>query len=117
MLIQGPASHPSLCRLSGVASKTLGRSTGEKLKGRPPNSDKNFKLVNKKTSPKTKGVTKKVGRPKTDDQNAEKSLLVGNAGKTDLAARRVSTRSKKPGELLHHPLLQIDCPGHIFVTL
>jgi hypothetical protein len=77
-------------------SKKLGKTSGEKLKGRPPNPNKNSKLVNKKTSPKQKGVTKKVGRPKLEDQNPDKGAVLG-AGKTDLAARRVSTRSKKPG--------------------
>lgn len=91
------------CRLleKTVTSKKLGRISGEKLKGRPPNSNKNSKLVNKKTSPKTKGVTKKVGRPKVEDQNGDKGgggLATGApTGKGDLAGRRVSTRSKKPG--------------------
>ena len=68
------------------------------MKSRPaPNlQNKNSKLVqSKKTSPKTKGVTKKVGRPKLEDQNADKGA---GAGKGDLAGRRVSTRSKKPGK-------------------
>ena len=79
-----------------ASSRKLNRSSGEKLKGRPPNLNKNSKLVNKKTSPKSKGVTKKVGRPKLEDQNADKATG-GGATKGDLAGRRVSTRSKKPG--------------------
>ena len=70
------------------------------MKSRPaPNlQNKNSKLVqSKKTSPKTKGVTKKVGRPKLEDQNADKATTGGGATKGDLAGRRVSTRSKKPG--------------------
>ena len=87
------------CRLSEklASSRKLNRSSGEKLKGRPPNLNKNSKLVNKKTSPKSKGVTKKVGRPKLEDQNADKATTGGGATKGDLAGRRVSTRSKKPG--------------------
>ena len=78
------------------------------MKGRPASNlqNKNSKLVltSKKTSPKTKGVTKKVGRPKLEDQNADKGGGVGAGVKGDLAGRRVSTRSKKPGERLinHH---------------
>ena len=85
------------CRLAEkmTSSRKLNRGAGEKLKGRPPNLNKNSKLVIKKTSPKTKGVTKKVGRPKLEDQNADKGT---GAGKGDLAGRRVSTRSKKPGK-------------------
>ena len=86
-----------------ASSRKLNRSGGEKLKGRPaPNlQNKNSKLVSKKTSPKTKGVTKKVGRPKLEDQNADKGGGVGGGGKGDLAGRRVSTRSKKPGDFHH----------------
>ena len=85
-----------------ASSRKLNRSGGEKLKtGRPaPNLNKNSKLVSKKTSPKTKGVTKKVGRPKLEDQNADKGAGVGGV-KGDLAGRRVSTRSKKPGDCHH----------------
>ena len=81
-----------------ASSRKLNRSSGEKLKGRPPNLNKNSKLVNKKTSPKSKGVTKKVGRPKLEDQNADRGAGVGAGIKGDLAGRRVSTRSKKPGD-------------------
>jgi hypothetical protein len=84
-----------------ASSRKLNRSGGEKLKSRPaPNlQNKNSKLVqSKKTSPKTKGVTKKVGRPKLEDQNADKGAGVGAGLKGDLAGRRVSTRSKKPEE-------------------
>ena len=75
------------------------------MKSRPaPNlQNKNSKLVqSKKTSPKTKGVTKKVGRPKLEDQNADKGAGVGAGLKGDLAGRRVSTRSKKPGDFCLH---------------
>jgi len=68
---------------------------GERTKGRPPNSVKNTKLTNKKTSPKKTGV-KKVGRPKNEDQNSDKGSPTGLLAKPD-TARRVSTRSKKPG--------------------
>ena len=68
---------------------------GERPKGRPPNSVKNAKLATKKTSPKKTGV-KKVGRPKNEDQNSEKGSPTGMLTKPD-TARRVSTRSKKPG--------------------
>ena len=85
-----------------TSSRKLNRGAGEKLKGRPPNLNKNSKLVIKKTSPKTKGVTKKVGRPKLEDQNADKGAGVGAGVKGDLAGRRVSTRSKKPGDFYHH---------------
>jgi len=68
---------------------------GERPKGRPPNSVKNPKLATKKTSPKKTGV-KKVGRPKNEDQNSEKGSPTGMLTKPD-TARRVSTRSKKPG--------------------
>ena len=88
-----------------ASSRKLNRSGGEKLKGRPPNLNKNSKLVSKKTSPKTKGVTKKVGRPKLEDQNADKGAGVGGV-KGDLAGRRVSTRSKKPGDFYHHSQYQ-----------
>jgi len=87
------------CRIleRAAVTKKLSRNTGEKMKGRPPNLNKNSKLVNKKTSPKTKGVTKKVGRPKLEDQNSEKGASLGGV-KADLAGRRVSTRSKKPDD-------------------
>jgi len=71
---------------------------GERTKGRPPNSVKNTKLTNKKTSPKKTGV-KKVGRPKNEDQNSDKGSPTGLLAKPD-TARRVSTRSKKPANLV-----------------
>jgi len=71
---------------------------GERPKGRPPNSVKNAKLATKKTSPKKTGV-KKVGRPKNEDQNSEKGSPTGMLAKPD-TARRVSTRSKKPANLV-----------------
>ena len=69
---------------------------GERPKGRPPNSVKNAKIATKKTSPKKTGV-KKVGRPKNEDQNADKGSPTGLLLTKPDTARRVSTRSKKPG--------------------
>ena len=53
------------------------------------------KVELKKAVPKKVGLVKKVGRPKLEDQlnNSEKGTI-----KTDNSGRRVSTRSKKPGE-------------------
>ena len=75
--------------------------SGERAKGRPAITLKNStntttKVELKKAIPKKVGLVKKVGRPsKVEEQlsNSEKGTI-----KTDNSGRRVSTRSKKPGE-------------------
>eukprot|EP00092_Neocalanus_flemingeri_P003325 GFUD01003562.1.p1 GENE.GFUD01003562.1~~GFUD01003562.1.p1 ORF type:complete len:1769 (+),score=395.07 GFUD01003562.1:157-5463(+) len=83
---------------AGTSKKTT--KPGERPKGRPPNSVKPAKTATKKTSPKKNGV-KKVGRPKNEDQNAEKGSPTDTQTLTKPdTARRVSTRSKKPANLV-----------------
>ena len=85
---------------SKICSITDGPGSSKKPhkpKGRPPNSLKNLKADDKTTSLKKPGM-KKLGRPKnTEDQNGEK-VPTGVLAKPD-TARRISTRSKKPGKI------------------
>ena len=84
--------------MDGVGTSKKNLKPGERPKGRPPNHLKNSKIPIKKPSPKKSGV-KKVGRPKIEDQNLEKTATSqsGVLTKQPDTARRVSTRSKKPG--------------------
>jgi len=82
------------------SKKTI--KSGERTKGRPTSTLKNSTNINnkvelKKSSANKAGLVKKVGRPKLDEHlnNSEKGTI-----KTDHSGRRVSTRSKKPAQLV-----------------